>query len=358
MSLIYRIVNNDDEEKLSRFNEEACGVLPPPGFWKWKYFENPAGPPAISIALEGERVVGRVGVIPVKVRVDSEEVMVSQAVDIDILEEYRKGVTFFFRLESMMRERAKDLGIDFEFGFAIETTRKLATKALGFTFVAPVSKLVKIIDPIPYITRRLKIPYLHLLSKCIKKLIVWKEERLSGEDVDTCEVYHFDRRFDDLWKKITMGNIMVVKDSTYLNWRYFKCPAVTYKVYAAEDKGKLKGFIVFHTIDKGGIRYGIIADLLYIPEATGVAEGLISTAVKDFVHQGVASIICWLPKHHPLYRILRRKGFLGRSTPHYLIVRPHKKNIPIGILKEEANWFYMLGDSDYHIIPRKREEAP
>ncbi len=352
MALTYRLCVEGDEEGLARFYQEVSGSFIDPAFWKWKYFENPSGPPCIALALDGERIVGRIGFVPLRFRVDSDDVMAAHQVDSDILENYRKGGTFF-HLGRMVKREGECRNLAFGLGFSIEATKDISIKTLGFSLVAPIGRVVKVIDPTQYLDRKVKIPGMPVLGRNIRRYLKWREERLSSGDADVYEISNFDGNFDDLWEKAKLARVMVAKDSKYLNWRYFKCPAVKYRVYATGKKEMLKGFIVFRIEKDKGIAYGIIDDIVCIPNTPGIMEKLVSAAVRYLINQGAESIICWIPYNHCLYPVLRKKGFIKRPIPHYLIVVPNKdKDMPLALLKDEKNWFYMLGDSDYRLIHR------
>ncbi|OGL44901.1 MAG: hypothetical protein A2W05_06520 [Candidatus Schekmanbacteria bacterium RBG_16_38_10] len=354
MGITFRFCEENDIERLVLFHREACGADSLPEFWRWKYFENTAGPSCIALALDGERIVGRIGFIPVRFRLDSNVVTAAQQVDSDILQEYRKGGTYF-SLSRMVRTEGEKRKLSFGYGFAIESTKEISVKYLGYRVVSPVRRVMKILDPTQYIERTVKIPGTRLLGKSIGRLIKLKEEIFAGDDSDIFEVHNFDSRFDDLWKRARLGRIMAIKDSEYLNWRYLKCPTVKYVVFAKDERIP-QGFIVLHTALENNIKYGIIDDLIWNPDIPDIIKCLISRATKYFIEEGVENIISWAPQNDFFKLLLRKKGFVDRPMPHYLIAISRKDDGRLeGFIEDEKNWYYMLGDSDYRLIPRTTE---
>lgn len=352
MDLVFRTAERGDEEKLTRFNQEACGAHVPPEFWRWKYFDNPAGPPSLAVVLDGDRVVGRTAMYAIRMRVGNVCMIARQESDVDVLREYRRGGTFR-RLEKTAMGGPPGFSYPFTFGMANETARKVGTTAYGYRLVASVRKLVKVLDPVPFMAGRTRVRLPRFMGRLIRRGIVWTDARgLTSEGAVRIE--RFDERFDALWERSPKAPIMAVKDAEYLNWRYFKCPHLRYHAYALETGGRLLGFVVFHVSEKAGIRYGIIDDMLCESIDSFEQEALVVLAIRRMAAEAAHAIVCWLPGHHPLNTALQRKGFLARPTPNYLIVRRESEGIPEGFLEDEGNWCYMIGDSDYWLFPREQ----
>jgi len=75
----------------------------------------------------------------------------------------------------------------------------------------------------------------------------------------------FDSRFDRFWQRIRDDYpIMLVRDATYLNWRYVDAPGVTYERLALEEttSGEIEGFAVLRTTLRGDRIRGRICDLV------------------------------------------------------------------------------------------------
>ena len=58
----------------------------------------------------------------------------------------------------------------------------------------------------------------------------------------------------------------------------------------------------------------------------------------------------WLPESNPLGERLRKWGFVPRDTHHKLIVRLFEGAEAIGreYFMTPSNWYFTMGDSDYH----------
>jgi hypothetical protein len=356
MGLVYRLSRKGDEKQLAAFNEKACGNPSGPEFWRWKYFENPAGQAIIALAMDGQRIVGRVGEIPLRMKVGEREVLVAQGVDTDILEEYRRGMTFF-QMAHLVGKRSKADGVSFSFSFAIKLTYEISTGSLGFHHAASVRKWVKILDPTPFLRKKLKIPVIPgAIGRNIRGVMAWGSRRRARKLRNTSELSSFDERFDRLWEEAIKAEIMVVRDSTYLNWRYSRCPAADYKILAVENMGRLEGFAVLQLIERDGILYGYIADILVAKGKENCLTDLFPSAIDYFCQEGAAAVVCWVPNSSFLCNYLKGIDFWPRPIRHYIIVGSYKEEeAPLCFLIQEKNWFYTFGDSDYLLIPRIRD---
>ena len=187
-----KLCKEGDEEMLSSFHSDVCGAKSPPPYWSWKYFKNPAGEPVVALFLDGGEIVGRFGILPVRMRITSEEVMGGQMVDTDILEEYRwKGL--IQPLEKMAREEFSKRNGAFTFGFGKDTTVRLATRFSGFKKISEIRMMVKILDPAVYIAKRLKVDSMpDFIGNCAKKFIGWRNRAKSKHDVHISAIFCFE----------------------------------------------------------------------------------------------------------------------------------------------------------------------
>ncbi|MBI4523753.1 MAG: GNAT family N-acetyltransferase [Deltaproteobacteria bacterium] len=323
MGLDIRAVQEGDEEQVARFYYRAAGVSSPPEYWRWKYFESPAGAAAVFIALDHNQIVGRFGILPIKARINGKEVLAAEVVDGDVLQSYRKG-GLLFELVASARQAAMEKGTRFEFGFGPQEKTAIGFRTLGAGLVAPVHRVVKIVFP--------------LISALAGA---------AATNVQVKEIRYFDPSFDELWKKWRGGEIAVVRDSAYLNWRYLKCPVADYKVFTAERSGELSGFAVLEIFNRGWLRCGNIVDI-FSSQDDEVPASLLLAAIRYFAQRGVLVAIAWVPQHSSLLPVFREMGF--HSFPSWVNIGARscqEQEIPQTYLEDERHWHYAIGDKDY-----------
>jgi len=359
MGLNYRLCQEGDEQELTVFNKKVMAGPSTPQYWTWKYFKNPAGKGGFALALDGKRIVGRVGGIPLRMRVGEKEVLSAQALDTDIMNEYRKGFTYY-RLDNMAIKVGKEKGVGFVFGFSTKSTYEISTKTLGFRHAAAVVKWVKLLDPIPFLGKKLGITkYTEVLRNNLRRFATRKQNPFHGkkeQGLSGPDLIHFDKRFDQLWEKSIKGEIAVVRDAKYLNWRYIECPVADYKTYYIEHSERIEGYVILQVIEREGIIYGYIVDLLVAEEEC--IDKLLSKAIEYFRNQNVAAVVCWTPKVSLLASSLKNRGFLERKLEHNIIVKNYcPEQLDIEFLTNEKHWQYSFGDSDLFQTGERTWEA-
>ena len=126
------------------------------------------------------------------------------------------------------------------------------------------------------------------------------------------QVKRFDERHDEFWKEASKGyDIIVERNSEYLNWRYINVPPdIEYTIFAAEKRNQIKGYIVLRCMHEGALAVGSIVDILTLPNQGQVARALISKSLEFFEARNVDLVTCKMLKSHPYYKILRDRGFL------------------------------------------------
>jgi GNAT superfamily N-acetyltransferase len=334
---------------LAAFDRRRGGAPSTAEYWRWKYFDNPAGPACVAAARVGEEIVGTLGFLPVRTRVHAREVIATQQVDVAILPAYRGGGLYFQLAHAVMEEAAKR-GVAFGFGFATEDTRALSVDFLGFDLVGPVHRLTKVLDYGHYASALLGRRIARVLRPVVARARGGTSRPSTPLAGNVAPIDRFDERVDRLAQTLTLGRIMVIRDAAYLNWRYADCPTVKYGRYATGTEASLSGFVVFHTNVVDGVVRGIVDELVCSPDDPDAVKCLLSAAVSDLAADGAVNAICWLPAWHPLRARLRALGFRDREARNYLIVLPNRTTgLELEQLTEDRNWYYTHGDSDYHM---------
>lgn len=348
-SLRVRVCETGDIDALIAFDRALGRPVSTALFWRWKYFANPAGPACIIVAQEEERIVGTLGVLPIRMRVAGRVLTAGQQVDAEILPEHRRG-GLYFQMAEMVGKEADAREIAFGLGFATEETKQLSVEFLGFSLVGPVGRFVRVLDYSHYLTQVLGGPAGDALG--------WLRGRSRGGGLrehfplgkGVTPIDRFDVRFDGLAAELSLASISTVRDSAYLNWRYADCPIVAYRRYAVETHGVLRGFVVFHRSETEESSRGILDEMVCAPDDLETAQRLLSAAAGMLRAEGAVNVTCWLPPGHPLAERLRESGFRSREAHISLIVIPREgAGLDLEHLRDERSWYYMLGDSDYYL---------
>jgi hypothetical protein len=346
--LTFRLARAEDLERVAAFSRRAAGVDIPPAYWRWRYFDNPAGASGIAIALDGEQIVGLMSAFAVPFRLDGRQILASQMGYNDVLKTYRSAGTYFELATTVFHELVDRRGIDFCFGIAIKETRDLSLVLMGFEEVGPIAKLVKVLNPVPHLRKRLRLP----LPRSLGALAAAGARRaarraLRGFTASTFE--HFSEVDDGRWRDANPRQMFASREAPDMEWRYVACPLGHYEKLQLRSGRDLIGFLVYHTVQEKGVRYGVL-DECFSLQPDGVGP-LVDLAIGALLDRDVDAIVAWAPPSSALHRSLKDHGFTARPSPRSLIVRPLSDRAPGSVVASEDSWYYTIGDSEYWLFP-------
>ena len=347
--LAYRAYQPEDAEKLSRLHSSVFGVSRTPVFWHWKYRANPAGNDLSCVAEDTDthQIVGENGVIPVRVGVNGEPVLACQSVDILVEEEYRRRLVHFelmARAGHRVMTSRPPLAFTFAFGEAV--TIKVSSAVLGYSTVALIPRMVKPLSLAPYAPRLLR--GAARAADPIFRSVTRPRKAPPPSGATVQRVAHFDARCDQFWRQqASRYPVAVWRDSAYLNWRYLEAPGGDYEAYSMERHGELLGFTVLRPVSLGGRRRGRILELVAAEDDEAIASSLLAHVLSRFGEQQLEVAVSWVLASDPLWRGMRRRGFLSRPRQgRALVVLAHNETVPHDFLTQAENWRVSMGDAD------------
>jgi hypothetical protein len=346
--LTCRLARVDELERVSAFSRRAAGVDIPPQYWRWRYYENPAGASGIAIALDGEQIVGLMSAFAMPFRVDGRRLLASQMGHNDVLKSHRSANAYFLLATTVFRELVDQHGIDFCFGVSIKETRDLSVVFMGFEEVGPIAKLVKMLNPVPHLRKRWKLP----LPRRLGLLTALGERRRARRALDeftASRFEHFSEVDDGRWNYASPRPVFASREPSYMEWRYVKCPLRDYQKLQLRSGRDLIGFLVYHMYEEQGVRYGVLDECFGL-EQDGVWP-LVDLAIGELLERNVDAIVAWASPSTALHRALRDHGFASRPSPRSLIVRRLADGLPASVLASEDSWYYTIGDTEYWLFP-------
>ncbi|MFQ5925490.1 MAG: GNAT family N-acetyltransferase, partial [Dehalococcoidia bacterium] len=221
--------------------------------WRWKFLDNPTKKSYISVAERGGEIIGHLALLGTWMNLLGVKTMGAMSLDLATHPAYRRqGV--YTSLTKRIHLRAALDGITIMYGIARPLGLPAALSA-GCYDLGPRARLVKICNPGTITKKEIRSPALGAIGGKLVRLLLglWAKERSpqQTEHIEIKNIDFFDTRFDDLWSKVKNDSpVGVWKDSIYLNWRYCSRPGVMYKIFAAQEKGALTGFVVLRLIDR------------------------------------------------------------------------------------------------------------
>jgi ribosomal protein S18 acetylase RimI-like enzyme len=328
-------------------------------FHDWQCRRSPAGAAIASLAREPStgRLIGRAVTIPMRVRVSGRVRLAGLSLDplTDPASQNRGLVADL--LGDVCAQTTKE-NVAFTYGFPSQPFYSTLVNRAEFKNVGSVPLLFMPLNP-----DRLAMKTMH--SRAAAKMAsvarrVWRtpppvprQEALPGLEIG--EIDSFDSSFAAFWDRVQHRfPVMVVRDPTYLNWRFVDVPMREYKAFAARSEGEIRGFIVLRAAPLGQFSAGLIVDLLVEASAEGRAAGrlLIDQAYSYFGERDVDILASLALRHTDEFRLLRSRGFwvspkFLEPRPFRLVVRCHdEERSPSRLAYELKNWFVTLGDCD------------
>jgi GNAT superfamily N-acetyltransferase len=326
--------------------------------WRWEFKENPYGSLQIFGDSEG-KIVGHMGLIGVPIKLDNTTVQGSQAVDLAVAPEFR-GRGMFVEIGKKLMQEAKNKGFTVSYGVPNEPaygghlkygwfyvseipvlTKMISRKSLGFFALAKLRDLLK--QPLLSSISNFMI----LLRDLIRTTAVKSRKPLGLESFRKRIITSFDDQFDRLWREVSAQHkFLIVRDKTYLNWRYIKRPYSNYVILAVERNDTIEGYVVLST-EVCALKKGYIVDMFAKSEES--IRLLIQLACDYFAEESADFAVCWMMKNQLPYSCLLEHGFVNdTSSSTQLICRINTSDSAFNRLYRsvERDSFFTIGDSD------------
>ena len=294
--------------------------------WRWKFLGNPAGR-QITLAVAGDRIVGQFAGLPAAAAGPGGPFVLSQGIDHMVDPEFQKRGVF-----------------------------AAMTRHFTDAWLPPAHDVVFYSYPLAHkhsIDQRISRAELVHPVTALRSDLGAREPSSSAGSWQTwrhrvVQVSRFAPSVDRLWRRLSpAAGVAIVRDATYLNWRYADCPDVPYTLLQVESRisGRPLGLAV--------LRYGWfdepIAPLLELiaPARDDAALRLLLAACHELARtQGVTSVKAWIPRGTALHPVLRALGWVEEETP-FLLTRIADRDAARDAALRRR-WTYSMGDSDIY----------
>jgi hypothetical protein len=219
-----RALNEDDLSQLvdvyfGCFNKKV-GV----DYFKWKYFENPAGHIIGTVACDNGKVVALYGLIPDEYLVNNSKVIVYQAMDIMVHPDYQ-GMGLFTKLSIYTSIKIfQDFGDSYFVGYPGQTSYPAFTQKAGWQ--NPTNIRLQFTHKALFKTRT-------LFSKKVK--------------FNAFAFDKMDERFDDFFAKKVLNDmpIQIKITPTFINWRCFSLYTKEFHGVYFENEDGILGYVIY-----------------------------------------------------------------------------------------------------------------
>jgi GNAT superfamily N-acetyltransferase len=347
-----RLAGPDDLEQIGRLLPLVAGPQFPeryPGrtiaeFCHWKYFTNPAGNAAVGVAVDGQKIVSLAAGVPKQVKLGSETVVAYELGDFITDPGYRKR-GLFSALINLVCAEAVRRGAAVTYVRPNEDSFRILAPGLNFIearriderrFLVPSGLVHRKTGLPPALPRALGADWLARQFLLPPRPVSVKVERASrfGEDINA------------LWDAAReQYAFTLVRDSSYLNWRYADCPT-PYQIWIAHRDTRPAGYVVSFASPSQPIAY--LIDLFTLPNDSDAASALLRTAIDSLLADGVQVIYTWTVQASASsagHRMLKR-ACAAALRPHlHLAIRFLNDRLDASRLPADG-WQLAAGDFD------------
>jgi GNAT superfamily N-acetyltransferase len=303
----------------------------------WWFDRNPGGEGIVSIAVDGDEVVGVAAMSFFTTLLEGVETRLAIPVNVATDARYR-GRGVFSKLEEENEAAAAASGSPLTVTFPNARSHPIFVRRLGWTDLPRMRLWAR---PLRF-------------SGVVRYALGREGEREGMRDptdtplhlhgLDVRPIDHFGADMDELGLRAAAGyGSHFTRSATYFQWRYLESPR-DYRCFGAYRGDELAGVAVVGHTYKHGVSAGFLADLVAAPEDSKAIRALVSRAV-DEVEGGADALVLLPPSEPSQRRALLRAGFAPTNKKLRFIGKALHDDVRID---ESADaWHFALGDFDF-----------
>lgn len=350
-----------DEKKIVVLFEKVFGrPMDPAGdslqHWSWEFLNRPEKDIAIRLAWDQEMLVGQYAAGPVRLFVDGKEYPAALSYDTMTDPDYQ-GCGIFTTLANQLFSDLMQKGYHSIFGFPNGNSIYGFVKKLGWRRIGAPPVFVRPLSPAHILREKLKFSprVAERIGALTTGLLLLPDRLLFGKTVKQVEIREetqFGDWADTLWGRCkNQHRIWVVRNSTYLNWRYIAKPFNRYQVYSAWNGSSIAGYVVVCREKKHAGSSTFVMDMMVDQDYLPAAEALLHKVIADAVAQNDTLVCSMVSPASPLRRIFMKHGFF--KLPKWLF--PQELHFAGRVLLDDidddffydlSSWGISWGDDD------------
>lgn len=305
------IMDLDKRELPSRWNPRTIKN------WQWKFTnQNPAGKSFVWVAENQGELIAHFAAVPYRLKVFDIEILGSHSIGSLVDKRYQNRGLIKFVGDRMFEDLVASKVL-VTWGFPNHRAHEIQKVFLGY-----------------------------------KDLILFNNWLIEGQKIKIQdvigfkEIKEFDKSFDQFWEFCKNDyDILIKRNSNYLNWRYLQRPDQRYFPHALIENKELKGYVVLKIFQEVNLLRGHIVDIFAAKEDSLTLSKLINGALGFFKRHSVHEVTSWIWGNSLVEDIFIKKGFNRQGLKKPLILRINldfKYNREIA---ENSHWYFAMGDS-------------
>jgi GNAT superfamily N-acetyltransferase len=305
--------------------------------FRWWFDRNPAGEGIVSLAVDGDVVVGVAAMSYFRTALDGQVTRLAIPVNVATDPRYR-GQGVFSTLERENEAAAAEAGSPLTVTFPNGASYPIFLRHLGWTDLPRLRLWARPLRAGAVVRYLLGRPG----SQGGLRLPTAPARTLRGLDIRLVE--RFGSEMDDLGQRAgTAYGHHFVRDAEYFNWRYLDSPR-DYRCFGAYREGALAGVAVVGHTFKHGVSAGFLADLVVGPDGYRETRALLARALEE-VRGGADALVLLPPRVREQRRALLASGFAPTNTRLRFIGKALRDGAELDERSEA--WHFTLGDFDF-----------
>jgi GNAT superfamily N-acetyltransferase len=305
--------------------------------FRWWFDRNPAGEGIVSLAVDGDEVVGVAAMSYFRTALDGAETRLAIPVNVATDPRYR-GQGVFSTLERENEAAAAKAGSPLTVTFPNGASYPIFIRHLGWTDLP-----------------RLRLWARPLRAGAVARYLLGRpgdREGLRSPDsaprtvrgLEVRPIERFGPEMDDLGRAAGAAyGQHFVRDAEYFNWRYLDSPR-DYRCFGVYRSGNLAGVAVVGHTFKHGVSAGFLADLVVVPGGGRELRALLARAL-DEVRGGADALVLLPPLAREQRRALLASGFAPTNKRLRFIGKVLLDGAQLGARGDA--WHFTLGDFDF-----------
>lgn len=192
----------------------------------------------------------------------------------------------------------------------------------------------------------LDVPVFFKYSKNISSCYLKSSDYESG-GLKFSLIKSFDCRWDHLWKKFSNSfSLIVLREHSYLNWRYFKNADKKYLVFLVKVRNEIKGYLIVRENESSEKKVGHIVDFLVDHKNNRLDKIFINKAELFLALRGCVKIDAHV-SHKRYEDIFLSLGFKKEKVDFFIFSR--FPELLKKFTRNKNNWFVTSGDGDFEM---------
>jgi hypothetical protein len=288
--------------------------------WEWEFLEGPGGHLPGWVAEVNDHLVAHWAAVPLPLYAAGQTVLSAKG-ELGVTDPLFRGRAIFSRLLAEALEDLRGGPVQVSWCFPNDAIWKLQARA-GYRSTTQIRYLLSVRKPgraLQGLGGESKVinfagATLSPLDFLSKRVIGPRQVKTSP-GVQVVELNDVDDRFDALWRAARpQDGVTLVRDQSFLRWRFVRNPRVSYTFLLATDAGgDPLGYVVLADRLRGNLKLGEIVDVMVASCKSDVATVLVQAACQYFAKKDVEAIRLFLSQGGQLSNALtvaaRQCGF-------------------------------------------------